>query len=80
MVHSWQGGGGALSPHHGVEPLVATLAEAMAMERGTLQAMGAKGRAWMARDFSWDCVANNTLDVYRWLSSRGQLPNIVRLK
>ena len=65
---------------HGVEPLAATLTDAMAMERGTLRAMGAKGRAWMARDYSWARVANDTLDVYRWLSSGGQPPNIVRLK
>ena len=65
---------------HGVEPLVATLAKAMTMGRRTLQAMGAKGRAWMRRDFSWDCVAHDMLDVYRWLSSGGEVPSTVRLK
>ena len=54
---------------HGVEPLAAALANAMVMTREALQAMGAKGRAWMARDFSWDRVAHDMLDVYRWLSS-----------
>jgi glycosyltransferase involved in cell wall biosynthesis len=65
---------------HGVEPLAATLAEAMDMERGVLRAKGAKGRAWMKRDFSWDCVAHDMLDVYRWLSSGGEVPSTVRLK
>ena len=65
---------------HGVEPLAAALANAMAMKREALQAMGAKGRAWMARDFSWDRVARNMLDVYRWLAAGGEPPGTVRLK
>ena len=65
---------------HGVEPLVAALAKAMAMRREALQEMGAKGRAWMARDFSWDRVARDMLDVYRWLASGGEPPGTVRLK
>jgi glycosyltransferase involved in cell wall biosynthesis len=65
---------------HGVEPLVATLAEAMDMERGVLRAKGAKGRAWMKRDFSWDRVAHDMLDVYGWLSSGSEMPGTVRVK
>jgi glycosyltransferase involved in cell wall biosynthesis len=65
---------------HGVEPLAAALADAMIMTREALQAMGAKGRAWMARDFSWDRVARDMLDVYRWLALRGEPPATVRLK
>jgi glycosyltransferase involved in cell wall biosynthesis len=65
---------------HGVEPLVAALAKAMAMRREALQLMGAKGRAWIARDFSWDRAAHNMLDVYRWLVLRGEPPGSVRLK
>jgi glycosyltransferase involved in cell wall biosynthesis len=65
---------------HGVEPLAAALARAMEMTPEALQAMGVKGRAWMARDFSWDRVACDILDVYRWLSSGGEPPSTVRLK
>jgi glycosyltransferase involved in cell wall biosynthesis len=65
---------------HGVEPLKAALAHAMAMRPEALQAMGAKGRTWMAREFSWDRVALDMLDVYRWLSLRGEPPRTVRLK
>lgn len=64
---------------HGLEPLAATLAEAMVMERGVLRAKGAKGREWMRRDFSWEAVAHEMLDVYRWLSSGGEVPGTVRL-
>jgi glycosyltransferase involved in cell wall biosynthesis len=65
---------------HGVEPLAAALVNAMVMTREELQAMGAKGRAWMARDFSWDRVAHDMLNVYRWLSSGGEASSTVRLK
>jgi glycosyltransferase involved in cell wall biosynthesis len=65
---------------HGVEPLAAALTNAMAMTRRALYAMGAKGRAWMARDFSWDRVAHNMLTVYHWISSGGEAPDTVRLK
>jgi glycosyltransferase involved in cell wall biosynthesis len=65
---------------HGVEPLAATLAETLVMKREALQAMGAKGRAWMARDFSWSSVARDMFDVYRWLTLRGEQPEAVRLK
>ena len=65
---------------HGVEPLAAALANAMVMRREALQAMGAKGRDWMARDFSWDRVARDMLDVYRWLAFRGEPPGTVQLK
>jgi glycosyltransferase involved in cell wall biosynthesis len=65
---------------HGVDPLAAALASAMGMTREALQAMGARGRTWMARDFSWDRVANDMLDVYRWLVLGGEPPGTVRLK
>jgi hypothetical protein len=34
----------------------------------------------MARDFSWDRVAHDMLNVYRWLSSGGEAPSTVRLQ
>ena len=65
---------------HGVEPLAAALANAMVMKRQALGAMGAKGRTWMARDFSWDRVGYDMLNIYRWLSLGGEAPSTVRLK
>jgi glycosyltransferase involved in cell wall biosynthesis len=64
----------------GVDPLVAALTEAMSMKQETLQEMGAKGRVWMMRDFSWDRAARDMVDVYRWLASSGEAPATVRLK
>ena len=35
------------------------------MTRKMLQGIGAMGRVWMARDFSWDRTARNSLALYR---------------
>ena len=64
---------------HGVEPLSAALTNAMVMTGEALQVMGAKGRAWMTRDFSWDRVGLDMLKIYRWVSSGGDAPSTVRL-
>lgn len=64
---------------HGVESLAAAMANAMAMPRETLHAMGLKGRVWMARDFSWDRVARDMADVYRWLAFGGERTSTIRL-
>jgi glycosyltransferase involved in cell wall biosynthesis len=63
---------------HGVEPLAAALAHAMALPREALRAMGYKGREWMARDFSWDRVAHDMLDVYLWLARGAEPPPTIR--
>ena len=63
---------------HGVEPLAAALAHAMALPREALKAMGDKGREWMARDFSWDRVAHDMLGVYLWLARSAEPPATIR--
>lgn len=65
---------------HGVEPLAATLAHAMALPREVLKTMGNKGRDWMVRDFSWDRVAHDMLNVYRWLARNTEPPPAVRFQ
>ena len=64
---------------HGPEPLAAALSAALALPRESLGAMGAKGRAWMARDFSWDRIADDMLSVYAWLAKGGGPPTVVRM-
>jgi glycosyltransferase involved in cell wall biosynthesis len=63
---------------HGVEPLAAALADAMAMPYEALRAMGVRGRVWMTRDFSWYQVAREMLNVYRWLARGAEPPATVR--
>jgi glycosyltransferase involved in cell wall biosynthesis len=62
-----------------VDALTAALDQAMALDRDTLDAMGARGRAWMARDFGWDGIARQMSDVYLWLLGRGEKPACVVL-
>jgi glycosyltransferase involved in cell wall biosynthesis len=63
---------------HGVEPLASALAKAMEMPNEALRIMGARGRAWMARDYSWNRVADEMLRVYRWLALGAESPPMVR--
>ena len=63
---------------HGVEPLAAALAHAMALSREALKAMGDKGRRWMAKDFGWDRIAHDMLGVYLWLSRSAEPPPTIR--
>ena len=64
---------------HNIGEIAATLRSAMGKSRGELHAMGARGRAWMKRDFSWNRIARDMLDVYRWLKVGGEPPATVRL-
>lgn len=57
--------------------LSAALDEAMSLDSADLQAMGARGRAWMERDFGWDGIAQKMSDVYLWLLGRGAQPGCV---
>ena len=60
---------------HGIEPLAAALSGAMALPRAELRAMGARGQAWMARDFGWDAIASKMAAVYTWLAGKAAAPN-----
>jgi glycosyltransferase involved in cell wall biosynthesis len=64
---------------HGVESLAASLRLAMKLGCAERRAMGARGRAWMARAFAWDRIGGDMLQVYRWLREGGEPPPTVRL-
>jgi glycosyltransferase involved in cell wall biosynthesis len=64
---------------HGAEALAAAMQAAMAKPADELSAMGARGRAWMARDFGWRRIAEDMLEVYRWTTLGGSPPPTVRL-
>lgn len=64
---------------HDVDAIAAALDASMALPEAELRAMGARGRIWMARDFSWDAVAREMAAVYRWVSAGGEPPSTVRL-
>jgi glycosyltransferase involved in cell wall biosynthesis len=60
-----------------VHGLAASLARAMAMDTAGLEAMGARGRAWMARDFGWEPAARRMAEAYEWLLRGGARPQHV---
>ena len=62
---------------HEVEPLAAALSEAMVLPRAELKRMGARGRDWMIRDFSWAHVAADMEQLYRWCKTNGDPPVFV---
>ena len=51
----------------GVEPLAAALKEMMAMNDDDRAAMGARGREWIRRDFSWKGIGAKMKAAYEWL-------------
>ena len=63
----------------GVEPLVATLNELMAMSDEERAVMGARGREWIRRDFSWTGIGAKMKAAYEWLLGKGERPEWVKL-
>lgn len=63
---------------HGIEALVAALRPATDLQPAELEALGARGREWMQRDFSWNTIAFQMASVYRWLRTGGPPPSCVR--
>lgn len=64
---------------HGVEPLATTLHTALSLPEAERRAMGARGRDWMERDFSWANMAEMSLQAYDWILGRGDRPDFVKL-
>jgi glycosyltransferase involved in cell wall biosynthesis len=63
----------------GVPPLMTALGEALTRPAADLDAMGARGRAWMAADFSWSKAAADMERVYRWCLGAGERSDVVEL-
>ncbi len=63
----------------GVEPLVAALKEMMAASDEDRAAMGARGREWIRRDFSWKGIGAQMKSAYEWLLGQGDRPEWVRM-
>lgn len=61
----------------GVEPLVATLDLAMKLPSSVLLEKGRRGRRWMADALSWQSIALDMEQVYRWCTQGGQRPDCV---
>lgn len=64
---------------HGPKPMEEALRALMAVSDEERAAMGARGRAWMARDFSWENSARTLIAAYNWLLMGGEPPASIRL-
>jgi glycosyltransferase involved in cell wall biosynthesis len=61
----------------GVDALAGALDGAMSLPDDVRAAMGERGRAWMAREFGWDAVADRMGQAYQWILGRGPQPDFV---
>jgi glycosyltransferase involved in cell wall biosynthesis len=59
---------------HGPEALTVTLRTALALPTERRRQMGARGRDWMIRDFSWNQIAADMITTYEWVKSGGTPP------
>ena len=62
-----------------VERMTETLREALSLSKTELIEMGAKGREWMRRDFSWEHLAAQMIEVCEWTLGGGAPPECVTL-
>jgi glycosyltransferase involved in cell wall biosynthesis len=61
------------------ESLTACLETALALSPDALREMGARGRAYVTREFSWASVARTSAQCYEWLVHGGSKPACVQL-
>ncbi|MEM7429742.1 MAG: glycosyltransferase [Pseudomonadota bacterium] len=61
-----------------VEAINGALKQGLKAAPADLAAMGARGRGWMRRDFSWEAVASQMTQVYAWCAGEGPRPDCVR--
>ena len=61
----------------GAESFAAALREATSAPPAVLREMGARGRAYVRRELSWDRTATEHLALYRWLLGEGPRPGSV---
>ncbi len=62
------------------ESLNNTLRAAMSLPQTELQEMGARGRRWMKRDFSWDRIGEMMNEGYNWIVKGGKPPSAVKFE
>ena len=60
------------------EGLAGALREALALNALDLLRMGARGRAWVQRDYGWRQIAQEMLCAYQWVLRGGAAPATIR--
>lgn len=62
----------------GIDSLVACLESVLTLSPDSLAFMGEQGRAWMAREYSWQRIGEQMSATYRWLLHSDDRPSWVR--
>ena len=62
-----------------VKSFQTSLENAMSLPDSELKRMGARGREWMKRDFSWDKIAILMEEGYKWSIEGGSPPKTIRI-
>lgn len=62
-----------------VETLTETLRETLSTPKRELAEMGAKGREWMRKDFAWERLAAEMIEVCEWTLGGGKHPSCVAM-
>lgn len=62
------------------EAFAAAMGEAMRLSQDERRAMGARGRAWMAQDFSWEEIGRRMAECYAWSLGRCGPPACLRFE
>ena len=62
----------------GPDALRVALNSALQLPRPILRQMGARGRSWMARDFSWHAVTQKLDRSYQWMVQGGERPDFIK--
>ncbi|MFC3205341.1 glycosyltransferase [Aquamicrobium soli] len=62
---------------HGPDHMALALKEAMSLTSTERRTMGARGRAWMERDFGWEGIARRMADVYAWALGQKPKPDCI---
>lgn len=61
------------------QALARALDKALCLSPERLALMGAAGRSWMDREFSWSAVADRMTEAYRWILGETVRPSHVRV-
>jgi glycosyltransferase involved in cell wall biosynthesis len=62
----------------GVKELKEVLEEALVKSSYDLSQMGLNGREWMKINYSWDSIADEMLNTYKWMLNKAEQPKCVK--
>ena len=71
--------GAAVPIETNAEAIATTLADHLARDGAELRAMGLRGRALVAEEFTWERVVEDYRTLYAWLARGGRRPAFVQL-